>query len=495
MPARKVGLPDELPLELADGLAAIRTSLEVPEGFPAEVLAAAEQAAAQPRLPDRDRTDIELITIDPEGSRDLDQAVHLTRDGAGFLVSYAIADVAAFVRAGDPVDLEAHRRGMTLYAPDHRTQLHPPVLSEGAASLLPGQVRPALLWTIGLDARGRMTSAEVNRALVRSRAQLSYVEAQAEIDGGSPRETLALLALVGPWREQREADRGGASLQIPEQEVVHEPAGDHDPGWRLVFRAPLPVEGWNAQISLLTGMGAADIMLYGQVGVLRTMPPADPAALRRLRRAAKALGISWPEELDYPDFLRSLDSHLSRDAAMLNACTALFRGAAYCAFSGGVPNDVEHAALAIEYAHVTAPLRRLVDRYAGEICVALCSDRPVPDWVLRALDGLVEEMANAERRAKKYERAIVDLVEVFLLRDRVGEEVVGTVIDVDRDRDQGTVMIADPAVAAKLSGPHLPLGQQVRVRLISADFSTRSVAFELVEAGSGARVHSGSSLE
>ncbi|HEV2929355.1 MAG TPA: RNB domain-containing ribonuclease, partial [Propionibacteriaceae bacterium] len=113
MPARKVGLPDELPLELADGLAAIRTSLEVPEGFPAEVLAAAEQAAAQPRLPDRDRTDIELITIDPEGSRDLDQAVHLTRDGAGFLVSYAIADVAAFVRAGDPVDLEAHRRGMT----------------------------------------------------------------------------------------------------------------------------------------------------------------------------------------------------------------------------------------------------------------------------------------------------------------------------------------------------------------------------------------------
>ena len=495
MPARKVGLPDELPPELADGLAAIRASLEVPEGFPAEVLAAAEQAAAKPRLPDRDRTDIELITIDPEGSRDLDQAVHITRDGTGFLVSYAIADVAAFVRAGDPVDLEAHRRGMTLYAPDHRTPLHPPVLSEGAASLLPGQVRPALLWTIRLDARGKMTSAEVNRALVRSRAQLSYVEAQAEIDGGSPRETLALLALVGPWREQREADRGGASLQIPEQEVVHEPAADGDPGWRLVFRAPLPVEGWNAQISLLTGMAAADIMLYGQVGVLRTMPPADPAALRRLRRAAKALGIGWPEELDYPEFLRSLDSQLPRDAAMLNACTALFRGAGYCAFSGGVPNDVEHAALAIEYAHVTAPLRRLVDRFAGEICVALCGDQPVPDWVLRALDGLVEEMATAERRAKKYERAIIDLVEVFLLQARVGEEFDGTVIDVDRDRHQGTVMIAEPAVAAKVGGSHLPLGQQVRVRLVSANFSTRSVAFELAEAGSGARVHSGSSLK
>jgi 2-haloacid dehalogenase len=74
------------------------------------------------------------------------------------------------------------------------------------------------------------------------------------------------------------------SLQIPEQEIVEEPAADGDPGWRLEFRAPLPVEGWNAQISLLTGMAAADMMLYGEVGVLRTMPPADPGALRRLRQ-------------------------------------------------------------------------------------------------------------------------------------------------------------------------------------------------------------------
>ena len=127
MPARKVGLPDELPPELADGLAAIRAGLEVPDAFPAEVLAAADQAVAHPRLPDVDRTDIQLLTIDPEGSRDLDQALHIARDETGFLVSYAIADVAAFVTAGDPVDLEAHRRGMTLYAPDHRTPLHPPV--------------------------------------------------------------------------------------------------------------------------------------------------------------------------------------------------------------------------------------------------------------------------------------------------------------------------------------------------------------------------------
>ena len=433
-----------------------------------------------PRLPDLDRTDLELITIDPEGSRDLDQAVHIARDASGFVVSYAIADVAAYVTAGDPVDQEAHRRGMTLYAPDRRTPLHPPALSEDAASLLPGQIRPALLWTVTLDRKGKMTDAGVARALVRSTEQLSYVQAQAEIDGSSPRQTLALLAELGPWRERRERDRGGVSLQIPEQEIVpFEPEPDGRPVWQLAYRGLLPVEGWNAQISLLTGMAAAHMMLYGQTGILRTMPPADHGSLRRLHRTAKALAIPWPAELDYPEFVRSLDPDQPAEAAMLNACTTLFRGAGYQAFSGGVPDAAEHAALAIDYAHVTAPLRRLVDRYAGEICVALCADRPVPTWVLRSLDALPEEMATAERRAKQYERAIIDLVEVFLLQSRVGETFTGTVVEVETDHRRGTVVIDEPAIEAKVSGDELPLGHEVRVRLAKADLEAGTVSFEL----------------
>jgi exoribonuclease R len=283
MPARKLGLPAVVPEVLAQGLAAIRATIELPSDFPVEVQKAAEKAAAEPRLPDLDRTDLELITIDPDGSRDLDQALHITRGPSGeFVISYAIADVAAFVAPGDAIDLEAHRRGTTLYAPDCRTPLHPPVLSEDAASLLPNEVRPALLWTITLDHRGQRVEAEVTRARVRSRAQVSYREAQAEIDSSTPRETLGLLKLVGQWREFRERDRGGASLKLPQQVIQR-----HEEGWTLAFRAPEPVEGWNAQISLLTGMAAADIMLYGQVGILRTMPPADTDSLRRLRQVAQ----------------------------------------------------------------------------------------------------------------------------------------------------------------------------------------------------------------
>lgn len=474
MPARRVALPSQTPTPLVEGLAAIRDRLQVPADFPAEVLAAAEQRAATPSLPELDRTDLELLTIDPPGARDLDQAMQIARDGQGYLVSYAIADVAAFVAAGDPVDREAHRRGCTLYAPDHRTPLHPPVLGEGAASLLPGQVRPALLWSIRLDSSGRLTDADVVRALVRSREQLDYGQAQAEIDSGAARETLALLAVVGKLRLAAELDRGGVSLPIPDQEVKVE--GDQ---WSLEFRTPLPVDGWNAQVSLLTGMAAADIMIYGQLGIVRTLPPADNASLRRLHQTAKALEISWPPELPYPAFVRSLDPARPAHAAMLNACTQLFRGADYQAFSGSIPADVEHSAVAAEYAHTTAPLRRLVDRYAGEICVALCADQPVPAWVLQALDALPGEMMAAERLAKKYERAVLDLVEVFLLADRVGEVFTGTVIDVEDNKLHGVAMVKDPAVEARISGHDLPLGHEVALRLTSADYAMGAVEFGL----------------
>src|SRR4051794_22874937 len=157
---------------LRDGITAIQEEIGVTPTFPDEVERAAAAAASGPRLPGLDRTDIPFVTIDPASSMDLDQAVHLQRDSDGYVVHYAIADVAAFVSPGEPVDEEANRRGGPLYAADSKVPLPPRVLSEGAASLLPDHDRPALLWTIKVDSEGEGTDVDVVRAVVRSRAKL-----------------------------------------------------------------------------------------------------------------------------------------------------------------------------------------------------------------------------------------------------------------------------------------------------------------------------------
>jgi exoribonuclease R len=147
--------------QLIQAFDAVRAELKVPGDFPPDVLAEADAAAGSAELPQREETALPFLTIDPSGSMDLDQALHIERVGKGYRVRYAIADVPAFVRPAGAIDSEARRRGQTIYAPDRRTPLHPEVLGEGAASLLPNQVRPAFVLDMQLDPDGEGTAVEV----------------------------------------------------------------------------------------------------------------------------------------------------------------------------------------------------------------------------------------------------------------------------------------------------------------------------------------------
>ncbi|MFL6003571.1 MAG: RNB domain-containing ribonuclease, partial [Nocardioides sp.] len=280
----------------------------------------------------------------------------------------------------------------------------------------------------------------------------------------------------GELRLTREAARGGVSLPLPEQEVAVE--GDR---WTLEFRELLPVEQWNAQISLLTGFAAASLMVYARVGLLRTLPEPDPRDVQRLHRTAKALGIEWPAEQYYPDFIRSLDPTQPPHSAKVAASTRQLRGSGYVGFDGEVPAEPQHAALASEYAHVTAPLRRLGDRYAGEICVALCAGTDVPGWVIKKLHELPQTLQASAQRAHRYERAVLDLVEAGVLADRVGDTFDAVVVEVEEDQPtRGELTVPDPAVEARVVGSSdLPLGQAVKARLARADVDSRTVEFEL----------------
>jgi exoribonuclease R len=475
VPRRHVRLAPPDAGEIAAALAELRADLEVSLDFPAAVLADAESAAAAPRLPDADETGVPFLTIDPPGSRDLDQALHLERAGSGYRVHYAIADVATFVKPGGPMDVEAHARGQTLYAPDRNARLYPPRLSEDAGSLLPDEVRPAILWTMEVDAGGEGVEVDVRRALVRSREQLDYAGVQRSLDDGSAAESLQLLREVGLLRQEREERQDGINLPIPEQVVDKGPDG-----WELSFRAPLPVEGWNAQISLMAGQAAAELMLGAGVGILRTLPRADPQAVARLRRIGRALGIDWPEAMSYADLIRTLDPALPAHAAFLSESTVLLRGSSYAVIGGAAASEPRHAGVGAPYSHTTAPLRRLVDRYVGEVCVAICADTDVPAWVLEALPALPETMDRSNRRAQQYEAGIVSAVEAAVLQHSVGQVFDAVVVEVDEKDGGGVVQLLEPAVTARSQGD-LPLGERVRVRLTLADVAKRQVRFALAE--------------
>ncbi len=442
--------------------------------FPADVLAEAEAAAQDADLPERDETGVPFITIDPPGSTDLDQAMHIERIGERYRVRYAIADVPAFVRAGGAIDEEARRRGQTVYCPDLRVQLHPPELSEAAASLLPGQARPAFVWDMVLASDGEGTDVSVYRAMVRSVRRYDYEEVQRTVDDGSAEEILMLLKEVGQKRIELELARGGASLPMPEQDVVD----DGDGSFSVSFRPVVPSEDWNAQISLLTGMGAAELMITGQIGILRTMPAPDPRAVQRFRRQARAAGTEWPEGMAYGAFLRTLDRTDPRHLALIHEATSLFRGAGYTPFEGDVPEQPVHAAVANPYAHVTAPLRRLVDRFGLVICESLSAGAEIPPWVRAALPVLPEIMSTTDRRANAVTRACTDAVEAAELACHVGRHLEGYVVD---DHPKGCVVqLTEVAVVHTAKGEAKP-GTTVKVRVDQADVDTGTIELSVVD--------------
>jgi exoribonuclease R len=451
----------------------VRAELELPpaaetDRFPAEVLAEAETIASARQDDAEDATGIPFVTIDPPGARDLDQAMFLERVGDGFTVHYAIADLGAAIPPRGAVDTEARRRGQTIYLPDGRVPLHPPTLSEDALSLLADQVRGAAVWTVDVAADGALSNVSVRRALVKSVAQLDYEGVQQSFDAGSPHPSLEPLADLGRLRQKVRVDRGALELALPEQEVDRD--GDD---WRVVMRVRTDVDGWNAEVSLLTGMAAAQLMLEARVGLLRTLPAAGERAEADFLRTARALQVPVPDGATPAQVLLALDPDLPASIALMTEATRLLRGAGYEAFDGSIPSEVDHAGVGGSYAHVTAPLRRLADRFGTEVCLAICEERAVPDWVREALPTLPEIMRTSDQRAAKADRACIDQAEVWALAGRVGEAFEAVVVHADPEG--GEVMLREPPAIARCQGAGLREGAQVRVRLTQVDEARRQV--------------------
>jgi exoribonuclease R len=447
---------------LAEGLAAIRAQYQVPADFPDEVKVAAQVAAKRPPTAHADRTDQPFVTLDPASSTDLDQAFAIETAGNDLLLHYAIADVAWFVDEGGPLDTEAWKRGATLYLPDGKARLYPAVLSEQAASLLPDGPRPAVIFTVRIDPEGKASLDGAERAVIRSRAKLAYATAtDADLPPG--------FAELSRRVQAAEQERGAARVDPPEQEVAS--ANGH---YQLVFRERYPAEDRNAALSLAANLAIADALQAHHTGLFRVMAGPDERAVKRLRFTARALSIAWPADTPLKDLERGLDPADPKQAAFMAAIRRAGEGAGYVPYHEGVVPW--HAALAATYAHATAPLRRLADRYVVQATLAIANGAPVTDAVSAAFERLPKAMAVADARGAQIERAVVDLAETVMLQGRDGEVFAAVVTDLD---ERGArIQLNDLPIVARVAAHHVDPGDTLRVKLLGADPVKRQLSFQ-----------------
>lgn len=447
---------------LAGGLAAIRTQFGIPAGFPPEVLAAAERAAANPPRGLANRTAVPFVTLDPAASTDLDQAFALEAAGADLLLHYAIADVSDWVGDGDPVGREAWTRGTTCYLPDGKASLHPPVLSEHAASLLPTGERPAIVLTVRVAPDGAVALQGAERALVRSRAKLAYETVRED-------ELPAGFAELARRIDAAAAARGAARAEPPQQEVEQDGAGRFHLGFRPRRRA----EERNAALSLAANLAVADALWRAGTGLFRIMAPPDERAILRLRSTARAFALDWPEAQGLDDFVLTLAPSEPRAAAFLMAVRRAGQGASYVPWRAG--ERPWHAALAATYAHATAPLRRLADRHVLRAVLAVANGQPVPAEVSAAFERLPAVMAKAEARDGQVDRAVIDLAETALMSGQEGAEFAAIVTDL-ADKS-ARIQLCHLPVVARVQMPGVLPGDRVRVRLTGVDSARRQLQF------------------
>ena len=437
--------------------------------FSPEVVAEARLLADAHANHRADARDIPLVTIDPPGSRDLDQAVHIAPRGDGYRVQYAIADVAAFVEPSSLVKTESLIRGQTIYLPDEPARLHPAVLSEGSASLLPNVDRPAVLWTFDLDAAGEVEHAHVQRALVHSVARLDYDGVQEALRRGDEHPSISNLPHVGRLRQQSSLRRAAINLRLPSIRVVETADGTFE----LMIEPRHAVMDYNSEISLLTGMVAGRMMVEAGEGFLRTLGPAPAEAEAEFRREARNLGYEVAGGIG--EFLASVDADTPRGAAVMREAKKLLRGSGYVDLSEKEPEV--HAGIGGYYSHVTAPLRRLIDRYATEVCVAICGGYEVPSWVRDGAPTVLQTMARTSQLANVVEKAALNLTEATVLAPWVGHNFGGIVLKRGAEPSApARIFVTQPPLLAPSIGAPAE-GIKGMFSLIRADAQAREVEF------------------
>ncbi|MFN3854034.1 MAG: ribonuclease R [Phreatobacter sp.] len=487
----------------------------IPHVFRADTLAEAERAEPVGLGRREDWRALPLVTIDPADAKDHDDAVHAEPDPSpdnpgGFVLTVAIADVAAYVRPGTALDREAALRGNSVYFPDRVVPMLPERISNDLCSLRPHQDRPAIACRIVIRADGRRKTHSFHRILMRSAARLAYQQAQAAIDGRPDEITDPLVdgVLKPLWDayaalKRARDDREPLDLDLPERRILLKADGTVD---RVVVPERLDAHRLIEEMMILANVCAAETLEKHRTPCMYRIHDAPSMEkLMALKEFLKTLDIALPKAalLRPSHFNQILRRAAATDSAEL-VNQVILRSQSQAEYA---PENIGHFGLNLRrYAHFTSPIRRYADLivHRGLIRALGLGPDGLTDGQAAALAEIGAESSAAERRAMAAERETIDRLIAAHLADRVGDIFParisgmtrsGLFVKLDETGADGFVPAASiggdyfryeegqQALVGTRTGETWRLGDLVTVRLAEAAPVAGALRFELMSDG------------
>lgn len=416
--------------EKAVSLIALRAH-DIPDVFRPEAIAEAERARPATMHGREDWRDLALVTIDPPDAKDHDDAVHAAPDlspdnDGGFVLTVAIADVAYYVKPHSPLDKDALERGNSVYFPDRVVPMLPERISNDLCSLRENEDRPAMAVRMRVTSKGRKIGHSFHRVMMRSRAKLSYQQAQAAIDGRPDEKTKPLLEnVLRPLYAAHEALqharnlRAPLDLDLPERKILLKPDGGFD---RVVIPPRLDAHRLIEEFMILANVAAAETLEeHRQQLIYRAHDEPSKEKVTALGEFLATIGVKLAKgQVLKPQHFNVILERVKGLEHENIVNEIILRTQAQAEYTH---ENYGHFGLNLRrYAHFTSPIRRYADLIVHRALVRALKlgDGALPEMPVGELAEVAARISAAERRAMAAERETVDRLIAHYLADQIG---------------------------------------------------------------------------